>query len=119
MLSADEAVDAYMTILPELFKSSLIQDGMQLKYQAAYATQSLILKFSEDGDSAKCSKIIGMLENELERGDESLKICLITACLEHVFCHEKARSYFSRWPNIPFLENIYKEASDFSKELSG
>lgn len=43
-------------------------------------------------------------------GDESIRICIITATLEHLFEQEDIREFFSDWKKDPVLATAHKEA---------
>ncbi|MBZ5721514.1 MAG: hypothetical protein LAO03_14135 [Acidobacteriia bacterium] len=50
---------------------------------------------------------LGLLYKE---GDESMRACIVTATLEHLFEQEDIREFFSDWKKDPLLAVAHKEA---------
>jgi len=66
-------------------------------------------------DSAAPPEIVKELKDWLGRlydeGDESLRTCIVTATLEHLFEQKDIRDFFSDWKEHPVLAIAHKEAS--------
>jgi len=62
--------------------------------------------------------MIDELKKELaelyKKGDERLRICIVTATLEHLFERRDISQYFADWKNDPILKIAYSEAMEWS-----
>jgi len=52
-----------------------------------------------------------------KQGDEKLRVCLITATLEHLFEDRSIAKYFADWRKDPELASAYDEALGYAKQL--
>lgn len=57
----------------------------------------------------------GWLARLYVEGDQSLRVCIITATLEHLFEHKEIREFFSDWKKDPMLAAAHKQASEWYK----
>lgn len=61
--------------------------------------------------------ILSALRNWFARlyveGDETLRTCMVTATLEHLFEQKDIRKFFSDWKQQPLLAVAYEEASEW------
>ena len=68
-------------------------------------------------DSPVPREIVQELKDWLGRlyieGDETLRTCLVTATLEHLFEQKEIREFFSDWKQHPVLAVAHKEASEW------
>ena len=66
-------------------------------------------------DSRVPREVVKELKDWLARlydeGDESLRICIVTATLEHLFEQKDIREFFSDWKKDPVLAIAHREAS--------
>jgi hypothetical protein len=52
-----------------------------------------------------------------KQGNEDVRLCIITATLEHIFVNKKIATFFSDWRKDPFLKQPYEEALGYSKHF--
>ncbi|MBM4257997.1 MAG: hypothetical protein FJ147_19155 [Deltaproteobacteria bacterium] len=52
-----------------------------------------------------------------KQGDEKLRVCLITATLEHLFQDRKIAKYFADWRKDTILADAYDEALGYANHL--
>jgi hypothetical protein len=68
-------------------------------------------------DSAVPRDMVRELKDWLGRlyaeGDQSLRTCIVTATLEHLFEQKDIREFFSDWKKDPVLAAAHKEASEW------
>jgi hypothetical protein len=68
-------------------------------------------------DSAVPREVVNELKDWLGRlyaeGDETLRTCIVTATLEHLFEQKDIRDFFSDWKERPVLTIAHKEASEW------
>jgi hypothetical protein len=68
-------------------------------------------------DSAVPREIVKELKDWLGRlyieGDETLRTCIVTATLEHLFEQKRIREFFSVWKQHPVLAAAYKDACEW------
>ncbi len=58
------------------------------------------------------------LETLYIKGDQELRICLVTATFEHLFENKKIAKYFSDWEKDPVLKVAYEEAMRWQEKES-
>jgi hypothetical protein len=68
-------------------------------------------------DSAVPREILKELKDWLGRlyaeGDETLRTCIVTATLEHLFEQKDIREFFSDWKQHPVLTMAHKQGSEW------
>ena len=104
---------------PTIIKELKYKEYLFSRYEAGWAVTNWFLCLWDD-DQVPLSALQTLkdwIANVYLKGDEKIRTCIITAILEHLFEHNKVRSFFGDWKKDPNLKSAYLEAKEFGNYI--
>lgn len=89
------------------------------RYEAGWNLAALFMSYwnKKNVPANGVNDVKQLLADLLLTGDAKVRVCVVTAVLEHLFEKPKIRDYFRDWIELASLKDAYKEAAEYADKI--